>query len=161
MDLTQASPGVPVVSVQLRVSHNAHEVERDLLAIPAKLEAAVARSVREGTQILRNELVAEVVRRTSMDVATAERIVEASATPQRGEVGFTQPRPYTIEAKNAKALSFIWGGRRVFFQKVRHPGSRPYKLVGIAGASSERLIQERTQENVADALGSGASDALR
>ena len=142
-----------MVRVAVHVQHNAPEVEREILAIPPRLDRALSEGVEEGTQILRSFLVAEVVRRTSMDLPTAERIVDSELSGDKGEVGFTPPRPYTIRAKNASALSFIWQGRRVFFRSVRHPGSRPYKLVGVAGEHSERLVGENFERKVAEVLG--------
>jgi hypothetical protein len=38
----------------------------------------------------------------------------------------------TVYPVNAKALSFIWHGRRVFFAHVEHKGSKPYPFLGPA-----------------------------
>ena len=155
--ISHVPAGLAVVTIH--VEHNAPEVEREILAIPPRLDRALSEGVEEGTQILRTFLIAEVVRRTSMDLPTAERIVESELSGGRGEVSFTRPHPYTIRARNAAALSFIWNGQRVFFRSVRHPGSRPYKLVGVAGEHSERLVGENFERKVAEVL--GVESALR
>lgn len=34
-------------------------------------------------------------------------------------------RAYTLSRGRKPALSFVWNGRRVFYAKVRHPGTKP------------------------------------
>ena len=47
----------------------------------------------------------------------------AAAYAAAHEYGVTT-RPHVILPRNARVLSFIWGGKRVFFAKVNHPGSK-------------------------------------
>ena len=48
-----------------------------------------------------------------------------------------RPR-YKIEAKNAKSLKFVVGGKTVFAKSVMHPGVRPYAMRRVAMAEASR-----------------------
>lgn len=126
------------MSLNLRVSvrHNASRVISEVTSLSPRLDAAMRRGTSKATALFSERVISEVVDRTTMSPEVARRITESEALPgagpiSRGKVSFKKPPPggWSIEPKNKQALSFIWRGRRVFFKRVQHPGSRPYKLI--------------------------------
>jgi hypothetical protein len=150
----------------LSVRHDYDRGTAGVASLPPRLTAAMAEGTEEATSLLKEATVGMVVSRTSMSADVARRILESEVVPTpngaRGRVKFTDPPPggWEIRAKNKKALAFGWpkmgpgpgrGGRWVF-RSVKHPGSRPYKLLGRAAGVSETALKEAYDDAVSEVL---------
>lgn len=66
-------------------------------------------------------------------------IVTSSAPYTKYVIGGT--RPHMIYPRNARALSFTIGGRRVFASRVQHPGTKPNPFHERAFKKAGGLVQ--------------------
>lgn len=65
------------------------------------------------------------------------RVTNVAKTARWLEFG---TRPHTITARRKRFLSFFWAkaGGRVFFKKVRHPGTKPYRFMQAAAKHAHK-----------------------
>ena len=149
------------MSITLNVRHNAGGLAGELSSLPPRLDGAMREGTRSGVRLMGQGLEALVVRRTSMNAGVASRITRTDFRPLpnggTGTVGFRPPPAggWEIRAKG-KALAFGWPkrgpgpgrGGKWLFQKVQHPGSRPYGLVSRSALADEEAVRRAYREEV-------------
>ena len=64
-------------------------------------------------------------------------------------------KPHVILPRNASVLSFMWNGKRVFFKKVNHPGSK------IPERSYMRSALEAMRDQIVAKYSAIAAEALK
>ena len=150
-----------MTSLQIRVRHDYDSGARRLAALPPRLDRAMEDANATATRIVENAVVALVEQRTSMGGGIARAITEAESNPlgngARGKVSFKPPPSggWEIRPKNKKAL--FWkgmqprgGGKPHPVKAVRHPGSRPYALIGRGAQGSRQLVERAYVDEVGE-----------
>lgn len=89
--------------------------------------------INYGTGQLRREIVSA---RSRWKTELEGQVI---AVPKHALMVHEGTRPHTILPKSSPVLSFKWakaGGKRVYFKRVNHPGTRrnPYLVVGLRRA---------------------------
>jgi hypothetical protein len=106
------------------------------------LKARIRSKLQSVGQMYAAAMVAEAPRSRSSTTHGADRIkFHLSGASGAQTIDFTMPdyfryvvegtRPHDIVA-HGRALAFTWNGRRVFFARVHHPGTKPNDFIGRA-----------------------------
>ncbi len=149
-----------MVTVVLRVRHNAGEVSRGLSPYPDRLTAAMREGTREAAATLEAGIRSGIPvgpgpgphARDSWGSRLTPTPQGARATVEStDEIAYyyhSGTRPHVIRPRNARALRFTVGGRTVFARSVNHPGTRPHPYVEAGGREATPEIRRSYEDAV-------------